>query len=135
MNKQLVIRIGAGVIASMGLVVIFVFQQLNIAAMAGLTDVPAHQFVINRLIRFIVNDAFALLLIFSIFSERKYLVFAMWVQLTGMVVFLFPYLIVKLYYPGYNGPLISFVHRLIVNPTLLLLLIPAFMLQKRTRRV
>ena len=40
------------------------------------------------------------------------------------------YFIIKLNYPAYNGPMINYLHRLIINPTLLLLLIPAFYYQK-----
>jgi exosortase F-associated protein len=73
----------------------------------------------------------AILLIYALFYERKYVLFAVWVQVFGMVFVLIPYFIIKFNFPGYNGPLISFLHRLVLNPTLLLLLIPAFYYQKK----
>ena len=48
------------------------------------------------------------------------------VQLAGLVFILVPYLVLKLGFDAGNGPLVSFLHRLVLNPTLLLLLIPAF---------
>lgn len=91
------------------------------------------RFILNRSIRFVLNDVLAIGLIFALFYERKYVIFAMVAQLMGMFLFLIPYFILKVNYPGYNGPLISFLHRLILNPTLLLLLIPAFYFQKQSR--
>lgn len=114
-------------VASLGLV--FLFQRHDIAAMMGTHD-SFWKFIINRSIRFIINDALAILLIYALFRERKYIVFAVWVQLLGMVFILFPYFILKFNYPGYNGPLLSFLHRLVLNPTILLLLIPAFYYQR-----
>lgn len=77
-----------------------------------------------------VNDFLAIGLIYALFPEKKFVVFAFWVQLTGLIFLLLPYFLLKLQYPNYNGPLINFLHRIILNPTLILLLIPAFYWQK-----
>lgn len=113
------------------LVLVFLFQRQDIALMLGVED-NFWRFIVNRSIRFILNDALAILLIYALFYERKYVVFAIWVQLLGMVFVLIPYFIIKFNLPSYNGPLLSFLHRLVLNPTLLLLLIPAFYYQKKT---
>jgi exosortase F-associated protein len=70
------------------------------------------------------------MLIYGLFQERKYVLFAIGVQLAGLLFVLLPYFILKFQYPAYNGPLISFLHRLVLNPLLMLLLIPAFYLQR-----
>lgn len=124
------LRIFIGALSVIGLAIVFIFQQTNLAALAGWTNKPVYQFVVNRVIRFLLNDAFTIGLIYALFAERKYVVFALWVQILGMLLLLVPYLIVKVQMPYYNGPLISFVHRLILNPTILLLLIPAFYVQR-----
>jgi exosortase F-associated protein len=118
-----------GTLAVFGLVAVFLFQKMNPAGALGFT-VASHAFLVNRTIRFLLNDIFMIGLIYALFVERKYVVFALWVQLAGVVFFLIPYFVLKLYFPSYNGPLISYLHRLILNPTLLLLLIPAFYYQK-----
>jgi len=124
------LRITAGIVAVTALVLIFLFQRIDLAGYLG-AEQTITRFLINRTIRFILNDVFAILLIYALFEQRKYVLFAFYVQMAGMVLILFPYFLLKLQYPSYNGPLISFLHRLVLNPTLMLLLIPAFYFQKR----
>ena len=130
MQSDKVVRITAVIFCLFGLLIVFVFQNIDVAGILFHVDGKSSKFLINRTLRFLINDGLAIGLIFGLFGERKYLVFSLWVQVTGMTLILLPYLILKLYYPSYNGPLISFLHRLIINPTLLLLLIPAFYYQK-----
>ena len=130
MNQRTKLRIAVGVFSAAGLVLVFLFQRQDIAVLLGAKE-NVWRFIINRSIRFVINDVLAILLIYSLFYERKYVFFAVWVQVLGMVFVLFPYFIIKFNFPGYNGPLISFLHRLVLNPTLLLLLIPAFYYQKK----
>lgn len=115
-----------------GLVLVFLFQRLDIASMLGI-ETNIWKFIINRSIRFLLNDFLAILLIYALFYKRKFVVFAIVVQVFGMLFILIPYFIIKYQYPGYNGPLISFLHRLVLNPMLVLLLIPAFYYQRYTR--
>lgn len=130
MNRQTKFRIVVGVFSVAGLVLVFLFQRQDVAILLGVEE-NVWRFIINRSIRFIINDVMAILLIYSLFYERKYVLFAVWVQIFGMVFVLIPYFFIKFNFPGYNGPLISFLHRLVLNPTLLLLLIPAFYYQKK----
>jgi exosortase F-associated protein len=129
MNKN-ALRWTIGILSVIGLLVTFLFQRVDVASFLGAED-KALRFIINRSIRFLLNDAFAIGLIFALFHQKKYVVFSLWVQAIGVIVFLIPYFVLKIQFPSYNGPLISYLHRLILNPTLLLLLIPAFYYQKR----
>ncbi len=113
-----------------GLVTVFIFQQTDVAKIMGSEATSINRFIVNRTIRFLLNDLFAIGLIYALFVEKKYVVFSLWVQLAGVVLFLIPYFILKINFPSYNGPLINYLHRLILNPTLLLLLIPAFYYQR-----
>lgn len=126
-------RILIGIICVSGLVTVFLFQQFDIAGLIGVHE-KVSRFFVNRTIRFLLNDALALGLIYALFRERKYVVFALYVQIAGTFLFLVPYFILKIYLPRYNGPLISFLHRLILNPTLLMLLIPAFYYQRQQEK-
>jgi exosortase F-associated protein len=92
------------------------------------------KFIVNKSIRFLANDALMIGLLYALFTERKYVLFALWVQLAGFVFFLIPYFVLKLVFEANNGPLVSFLHRLILNPTLLIMLIPAFYYQKLKTR-
>ena len=125
-------RVIVGVLCVIGLVAVFIFQRWDMAALVGI-ETPINKFFFNRTIRFLLNDAFAIGLIYALFYERKYVLFSIYVQVAGVILFLIPYFVLKLYFPSYNGPLISFLHRLILNPTLLLLLILAFYYQKKVK--
>jgi len=131
-NKQGISFI-TGIVCAFGLVIVFVFQQYNFARACGV-HATASQFFFNKTVRFFLNDALAIGLVWSIFRIKKYVVFALWVQLTGCLLILIPYFILKFYFPSYDGPLLSYLHRLIMNPTLLLLLIPAFYYQQLVGR-
>lgn len=123
-----------GLLSVAGLVMVFLFQRFDVAALLGISDPPIARFLFNRTVRFLLNDAFAIGLIYALFKERKYVIFSLYVQVAGVVLFLLPYFVLKIYFPHYNGPMISFLHRLILNPTLLMLLIPAFYYQKVGRK-
>ena len=123
-------RVVIGVLCCLGLLLVFLFQRLDVAGLIGFDNVGIGRFLVNRTIRFLVNDALAIGLVYALFATRKYVIFAIYVQLFGVVMFLIPYFILKVYFPSYNGPYLNFLHRLILNPTLLLLLIPAFYYQK-----
>lgn len=123
-------QIWLGAFAIVGLLLLFIFQKFNYAQFAGVSSHLA-QFIFNRTVRFFLNDSLAILLIYALFQERKYVLFAFWVQAIGFLFLLLPYFTIKIYLPDYNGPLLNFLHRIIVNPTLMLLLIPALAYQKK----
>jgi exosortase F-associated protein len=131
MKKKELNRWFLGLACVAGLVLVYLFQKLDPAGAIDPRLSGINKFLINRTIRFLLNDAFMIGLIYALFAEKKYVVFALWVQLAGVILFLLPYFVLKIYYPGYNGPMISYLHRLILNPTLLLLLIPAYYYQKK----
>ncbi len=127
-------RIIPGILAVAGLVAVYLFQR-NITAWTetlGLSKFAA--FALGRIIRFLLNDFFTIALIYALFPRKKYVYFAILTQVFGMIFILLPYLLLKYHLPGYNGPLISFLHRLILNPLLLMLLIPAFLYQQQKEK-
>ncbi|MEO0132968.1 MAG: exosortase F system-associated protein [candidate division WOR-3 bacterium] len=115
-------------VALFGLLAVYLLQQVNIAGYVGSTS-EFGAFVLNRTVRFIINDLLVILMIYAIFQQKKYVWFAFAVQLFGLFAILIPYFVIKYHYPHYNGPLLSFLHRLVVNPLLMLLLIPALYLK------
>lgn len=118
------------------LTAVYLFQRINLAGL--LVDLhPNLIFVINRTARLIVNDLACFLIIFALFWQKKYLKVAFWVFLTELLVILPVYLVVKLTLEGdseISSPLLSQVHRLIVNPMLMILLIAGFFYQRLTER-
>jgi len=116
------------------LLIIFLFQRLDLASKLWSDLSSINTFIINKAVRYILNDLFMIVLIYAVFVKRKYVLFAFYVQLFGVVFFLVPYFILKFNFPSYNGPLVSFLHRLVVNPLLMLLLIPAFFYQQKLEK-
>src|SRR5688572_17368357 len=126
MNNKLLMRWVISILCIGGMLIVFIFQRTDVTSVVNAEMSPISRFILNRTIRFLLNDAFAIGLIYGVFYERKYVIFSLYVQLAGVLLFLLPYFVIKIYHPSYNGPMINYLHRLIMNPTLLLLLLPAF---------
>ncbi|MBL3655373.1 exosortase F system-associated membrane protein [Fulvivirga sediminis] len=122
------------ILATTGLLVVYLFQKhLDHFLGTYFTD-HYWSFVLTKSIRFILNDLLMIAIIYALFAKRKYVVFAFYIQLAGVVCILLPYLIIK-YHTSYNGPLVSYLHRLVVNPLLMLLLIPAIFYQENNTKL
>jgi exosortase F-associated protein len=133
-KKDVGIRILLGGIALIGLALVFIFQQTDIVfLLTHNRSNPELHFAINRMARIFFNDLFMLLFLYTIFADKQVLRFAIGIQLIDLFV-LFPiYLIIKLSIEGdseISSPFLSQFHRLIVNPTLMILIIPAVYYQK-----
>jgi exosortase F-associated protein len=134
------IRILLFLIAMSILVCAYIFQQLSLAGLFGLEAESVHPnivFAVNRVLRMILNDAACFILIYLFFEEQKYLKLAFLVFLIELLVVLPVYLVIKLSLEGdseISSPLLSQVHRLIVNPTLMILLMLGFFYQKYRKK-
>lgn len=128
-KKTIMIAVAIG-----GLAFIFLFQRVDILKICGsCTFHPYTHFAVKKIVRVLLNDTFMLLLIHALFMDPKVTRLAWYVQLVDTLVLLPIYLFIKLYYEGdaeISMPLLSQLHRLIVNPTLMVLLIPAVYYQR-----
>ncbi len=122
------------IIAIIALIALYLFQRFNYAA-AFFPDTSANlQFIFNRTFRYFFNDLAVILLLWAIFQSKKLLKIAFILQLFGLVVILPVYFYFKLSFEGpteLSSPLLSFIHRIVVNPILMLLLIPGWYYQQR----
>jgi len=122
------------------LALVFVFQRFNYAVafssclpQALQVENPYTIFIINKTIRLVLNDTACLVLIMVWFKQRQYLTLAFYLFLIEVLILLPLYFIIKLSLEGdteLSSPLLSQVHRLIVNPLLMFILIIAFYYQK-----
>jgi exosortase F-associated protein len=121
------------------LAAVYLFQQFNFLQFftdgLGLetTFHPNVVFVFNKTTRLILNDLACFGLIFAIFQKKKYLRLAFYVFLFEIIVILPAYFIIKLSLEGdseISSPLLSQIHRMIINPTLMILLIIGFFYQR-----
>lgn len=126
------------VLGSIGLVLTYVFQyQLNIYGWIQgdfeswqdnyeyWNDIPPLQFIINKTFRYLLNDGFSILLIHGLFNDKKFTQFAIWVMAFGLLVLMPAYFLLFLYPPQGYSSMISHLHRIVMNPVLMMLLIAA----------
>lgn len=125
MSHRIVWRLLLGLISAMGLACMYLFQDSGLGKTYLPYDLTA-RLIVSKSLRYLINDIFSIGLIYSFFPERAYLQVAVLIQILGTVFLLVPYFILKLYFNLGNGPLVSFLHRIVLNPILMLLLIPAF---------
>ena len=131
-------KFSLALLAVLILILMYMLQRTNYCIIIYTTvglDLPSTntQFIFNRTLRFLINDLSVILLIYAIFESRGLVKIAFLVQLFGLIVVLPFYFYFKLMLEGpseISSPLLSFVHRIIVNPILMLLLIPAFYYQR-----
>lgn len=133
-------RLLLGMFGLLLLISVYLLQRWSVYHLVlGLTnaDLPSFHpyvaFVVNKTSRLILNDIACFMLISAVFVEKKYLRVAFFVFLFELLVILPAYFAVKLSLEGdseISSPLLSQIHRMIVNPTLMFLLIVGFFLQK-----
>ena len=90
-------------------------------------------FIFNRCVRLMLNDLACMVIIWFFFKESKYLKAAFVVFLIELFVILPLYFIVKLSLEGdseISSPWLSQIHRIIVNPLLMFLLMIGFVYQR-----
>lgn len=130
-------RIAIASAALIMLVAVYLFQRFSyahlIGSLIGGAIHPNVVFIINKTVRLIINDLACMLLIYAAFQRRRYLVVAFYVFLFELFLLLPVYFAAKLSLEGdseISSPLLSFVHRLIVNPMLMFVLMAGFVYQR-----
>ena len=120
-----------GIFAVAVLVAVYIFQSFDFSALAG-TPAANSRFIINRSVRFLINDGACLLLIMAVFNKSSYLRVSTWIFMVELFVFLPVYFVLKLSLEGdseISSPLLSQLHRMIVNPLLMIALMMGFFYQ------
>lgn len=117
------------------LIAMYLLQNINFAGYIfnGSSAHPFVIFVLNKTFRLFINDTACFMLIWALFRESKYLRLSFYVFLLETLVILPLYFCVKLSVEGdseISSPLLSQIHRLIVNPTLMILLMVGFVYQR-----
>jgi len=118
-------------LAIAGVALTFMFQEFSFVQHWEISEDA--KFVVRKIIRVVLNDFFMLILIAAWFRDWRVTRLAILVQLIDSLVLLPTYLVLKLALEGNSEismPLLSLLHRLIVNPTLMILLLPALYFQR-----
>ena len=128
LNKSLI------ALAVLGIMLTFLFQEF--AFLSNLNISGNAQFILRKVLRVLLNDFFMLIFIAAWFKEWRITRLAIAVQLIDSLILLPSYLVLKLWAEGnaeISIPLLSQLHRLIINPTLMILLIPAVYFQRLSK--
>lgn len=94
-------------------------------------------FIVNKTMRLILNDLACFMLIIALFPGKVYMKAALYLFLLELFVILPVYFMIKLNLEGpseISSPLLSQIHRLIVNPLLMFLLMIGFLYQRLSRK-
>ncbi|MBX2898821.1 MAG: hypothetical protein KF775_04200 [Cyclobacteriaceae bacterium] len=131
--------------ALLGLLIVFVFQRFNYAHTWNSIvpqvlefNTPNQQFIFNRTVRLVINDCLCIILIWQLFNKPFYLRISFIIFLIELFVVLPIYFFLKLSLEGaseISSPLLSHIHRMIVNPLLMFLLIIGFIYQSRISKI
>jgi exosortase F-associated protein len=126
--------------ALLALVLIYLFQRISYADILNsiLPEIleirnPNPVFIFNRVIRLILNDAACMVIIWAVFQQTKFLRAAFLVFVVELLIILPLYFAIKLSLEGdseLSSPFLSQIHRIIVNPLLMFLLMIGFLYQK-----
>lgn len=95
-----------------------------------------NEFIARKVLRVFLNDLFMLVFIAAWFKDSRVTRLAILIQLVDSLILLPLYLVVKLNVEGpgeISAPLLSQFHRMIINPTLMILLIPAVYFQRYSK--
>jgi len=124
-NTRTKLTLVAGLI---GLALVYVFQRFNYGLMIlqvlGIEAGENGIFIVNKTLRLLINDTLGCMMIFAVFKEKKERQIALAIFLVELMVILPIYLFMKLAWEGtgeISSPLLSFIHRLVVNPTLMVM--------------
>jgi exosortase F-associated protein len=128
-NNKLDARTWLVLIAGLiGLALVYVFQRFNYGMMVvhvlGIGAGENGIFIMNKTLRLLINDTLGCMMIFAVFKEKKERQIALAIFLLELMVILPIYLVMKLSWEGtgeISSPLLSFIHRLVVNPTLMIM--------------
>ena len=118
----------------LGVVLTFLFQDFSFLNRWDFSEPTL--FIIRKTLRVFLNDLFMLIIISAWFNDKQVTRLAIFIQIIDGLFLLPMYLILKLEIEGsseISSPLLSQFHRLIINPTLMILLIPAIYFQKQSR--
>lgn len=138
MTSSLLRRYIVGLICLAILILVYLFQKEWFysgfyetgGASDKVSDFDPWRFFLSKYTRFLINDTMALGILWALFQEKKYMNFAFAVFLLEALVMMPFYVIGVIWYWDALRWFLSHLHRLVVNPFFMMLLIPAFYYQK-----
>ncbi len=130
-----VTRVAVIGLAVVVLVSVYIFQRVSYLGLFTNTATihPNTVFIFDKTMRLILNDVACFGLIAAIFQTKAHVRIAFYVFLFEIAVILPGYFLIKLSLEGtseISSPLLSQIHRIVVNPTMMFLLMAGFIYQR-----
>ena len=98
----------------------------------SLPNYEGFKLFLNLFLRYFLNTIFSILLIYQIFKQKKLIVFVSWLYLFLFVVLAIIYFGL-LYYKTSDYLVLFYVRRFLIQPLFLVLFIPAFYYQRKSK--
>jgi exosortase F-associated protein len=98
----------------------------------SLPNYEGFKLFLNTFLRYFLNTIFSILLIYQIFKEKKLVVFVSWLYLFLFVVLAAMYF-GMLYFETSDYLVLFYVRRFLIQPLFLVLFIPAFYYQRKSK--
>ncbi|MDO9262115.1 MAG: exosortase F system-associated protein [Flavobacteriaceae bacterium] len=98
----------------------------------SMPDIEFIPFFLNLFFRYLINSLVSLAIIYLAFPKRDLIIFLVWIYIVGFAIFVIPYYFIITNYTQENYLMLFYVRRFLIQPILLLLLLPAFYYQKLT---
>ncbi|MCC5916469.1 MAG: exosortase F system-associated protein [Cryomorphaceae bacterium] len=140
--KQNLIRVGLILSGGIILATIYILQRdlfysgfLDTGAgTIKVENFSAAKYITSKTIRFLFNDGASLLIIYGIFQRKDFLKFGFGLFLVELLILLPVYFLLVTFAFDQTRFFLQHIHRLVVNPVLMMLLIPAFYYQLRMEK-
>jgi len=139
-NQQLIpanlrwLRLPILALCLIAFLLVFIYQRHLLGWLQSAFNPGSHwPFILSRSFRLVANDLICVAVFVAVFNRAAEVKLATAIFLLELTVLLPAYLIVKLQWEGtseISSPLLSFFHRLIVNPLLMLMLLAGLMVQR-----
>lgn len=86
--------------------------------------------LMNITYRYLLNSIISLAIIYVIFKKKDYVYFSVWVFIIGFFLFIIPFYLLLINYEQEYYLFLFYIRRFLIQPILLLLLLPAFYYHK-----
>ena len=142
MKNNKALHYSLAILGFMGWIILYVFQHelfydpfkdypipINADGEIFLPPMNESAFIINKVIRYLLNDLCGILIVYGLFQRKEFIRLSFYIMLFGLIFILPLYFFLVLNFFTQVFPFLNHIHRLILNPVLMLIIIPAFYYQ------
>jgi len=99
-----------------------------------LPPIETGKFILNKVFRYLLNDLCGILIVYGLFQRKEFIKLSFYIMLFGLIFILPIYFILVFNFFTQVFPFLNHIHRLVMNPVLMLIIIPAFYYQIKNEK-